>query len=50
VTAILIVFIAALGALGSGLLLILEARRAPPGYEDDGGFHSGRTPGAAKEF
>lgn len=48
--AITIVIIAALGALVCGLLLIREARRAPPGYEDDVGFHSGRTPGEAEEF
>jgi hypothetical protein len=49
--AIMIVIIAALGALLCGLLLLVrEARRAPPGYEDDVGFHSGRTPGEAEEF
>lgn len=45
VTTVLILIIAPLGTLVSGLLLLWhQARRAPLGYEDGEGFHFGRSP------
>jgi len=42
VTTLLILLLAGLGALASGLAVLgIEARRAPLGYEDDAGYHDG---------
>ena len=48
---ILIVIFSTIGVLVCGLLLLLrEAHRHPPGFEDNRGFHSEGPQGEAEEF